>query len=162
LLEKYDFAMAAMRWLDFDYIPPRLRDFEKPHPSRPDFKILNCGMVYYRMNDRVRAFHDYWVSQIHDVRAPKGAPLLHDDQEWLMRILGDRADEKFKVSFKLIPNTVYNCRDVFLPQLRQEGRLGQIIIRHEHGLFDPFWLRWYWQARKQAGNMYRRMRKSKN
>jgi len=160
LLTQYDFALAAMRWLDFDQIPARLRDFEKPHPTRPNFKFLNTGVIYYRMNDRVRSFLGHWASQIHDVRSPPGQPLLHDDQEWLNLILGEMGDEKFGVSFHLIPNTIYNCRDIFFPRLRKEGRANQVVIRHEHGLFDPAGVRYYWRVRKQLSNIYRRTRKA--
>jgi len=157
LLAQHDMLMAAMRWLDNNHIPPRLVDFEKPDPSRPDLKLLNSGVIYYRMNDRVRSFLDYWLQLMRDERVPDK---MHEDQEVLYYILREKGDLARGVKIHLIPNTIYNCRDVFLPRLRHEGRLGQIVIRHEHGIFDPFWVRGYWQVRKQMSNIYRRTRKA--
>lgn len=155
-LKDYDFAIAGMRWLDFSAKIPSLRGYEKPHSNREDIKMVNTGVIYFRKNDNVLFFLKFWLEKISDFPNKLDKHKIDCDQEVLNDLLGESEDFKKDVSFKMIPNTIYNCRSLFFKDLKKEGKYNDIVIVHEHGLDKSSIYKLKKWIRKSGSNIYRK------
>lgn len=155
-LKDYDFALAGMRWLDFSGKVPTLVAYEKPHAVRQEMKVLNTGVVYFRKSEKVFSFLNFWLGKISDFPNKPGRHKIDCDQEILNDLLGESEDLKQGISFKLIPNVIYNCRTLFFKSLKKEGKFKDIAIVHEHDLDKNFIFRLKKRIRKSGSNFYRK------
>jgi len=154
-LNEYDFALAGMRWLDFTKKIPLFLGYEKPLLERSDIKVLNTGVIYFRKNEKVISFLNFWLQSIKDSPNLKIGN-MYCDQSTLNYLLEKSEDKNRGVSFKMIPNTIYNCRSLFFKNLKKEGKYKDIAIVHEHGLNKNFIYKLKKRMRKSASLIYRK------
>jgi hypothetical protein len=157
-LDNYDICIAGMRWLDFSTLPPSLLAYEKPHPVRKEFAFFNTGVIYYRNDDKFKAFHQEWEASIMEkIKGEKFEAAKHCDQYHFNEMLSRNRDVFYSIRIKTIPNTEYNCRPLFFNSLRKEGKYKNIKVVHEHYLDRPL-VAIYREWRKKIGVIVRRLK----
>lgn len=132
-LDEHDLAVARGPHVDWSHVPPRLLAVEGSH--------YNTGVIAYR---RSPAFLRFWRQWLDDLSAQDPAtPPLKGDQHFFNRLLWCGHASAKDLKLRVLPNRIYNMREVMAAAMRREGSLADARILHTHGQ-DPAARFWWW------------------
>ena len=145
MTEHHDMAMAAMAYVDRKNF--RLIAYEKPnhlYAGPHKAAVYNTGVMAFRKSEGFIRFANSWSERV------KNSGIINDgcDQSVLNEILPEIEHTALHSGIGKVPNTVYNVRSDMMPQMRRDGLLGGIRIRHDHGLHFPAYRRMYHKLRR--------------